>query len=423
MVMRIKSLAVALAGAGVIFSMAANAATELKVWCWDDNFNVPAAKLAAEKYSAKYPDVTVKVESIAQDNVIQKLNAGLGANNIRGLPDIVLIEDYRVKNFAIGYPDFLYDLKDKVDYSKFVDYKVEASSYDGHTYGVPFDSGVSALFVRIDLFEKAGYTLKDFENLTWDKFIAMGEKVKEVTGTPLLPYDPNDLMELRIMLQSAGKWYTDSNDVNKVTLADNPALKAGFETYKTLNDKDLMLAYSGWNQFLANFQTGKVAAVLSSCWLSPSIEAAKDLAGKWRVVKIPALNIPGATNYSNQGGSQWYVNAHSANAEEAAKFLSETFGQDKELINELVTKIGLISTRSDVADVPNYQKPNSFYGDQLVAKNFVEWNTKIPPVNYGVHTKAVESIVQEGLQRYLGGEDLNTVLQDIQDIATMQIVP
>ena len=421
--MQIKKIALALgAVAALSVASAAQAATELKVWCWDDNFNVPAAKLAGEYFAQKHPDVTVKVESIAQDNTIQKLNAALGANNLRGLPDIVLIEDYRSKNFALGYPDFLKDLKGIVDYSKFVDYKVAASSVGDKTYGVPFDSGVTALFIRMDLFEQAGYKLSDFDDLTWSQFIAMGKKVQDLTGVPLLPYDPSDLMELRTMLQSAGAWYTDSNDVNKVTLKDNQVLKAGFEVYKKLNDEGLVLPYSGWNQFLASFQSGKVAAVLSSCWLVPSFEANAADAKKWRVVKIPRLdNVAGATNYSNQGGSQWYVNAHSANADLAAQFLAETFGSDQALINELVPKIGLISTMKDVENLPNYQKPNPYFANQLVAKHFIEWNAQIPPVNYGMHTKAVESIVQEALQRYLAGEDMDTVLSDAQEMAQMQI--
>lgn len=420
--MQIKKTALAMMSAAALSAIAATAnATELKIWCWDDNFNVPAARMAGERFTQKHPDVTVKVESIAQDNTIQRLNAALGANNLRGLPDIVLIEDYRSKNFALGYPDFLKDLTGIIDHQKFVDYKVAASSVGNKHYGVPFDSGVTALFIRIDLFEKAGYKLEDFNDLTWDKFIDMGKKVKEVTGTPLLPYDPSDLMEMRTMLQSAGAWYTDSNDVNKVTLKDNEVLKAGFEVYKKLNDEGLVLPYSGWNQFLANFQAGNVAAVLSSCWLTPSFEANAADAGKWRIVEIPRLDLPNATNFSNQGGSQWYVNAHSANAELAAQFLAETFGSDTDLINELIPKIGLISTMKDVEGLPNYQQPNAYFGGQLIAKQFIEWNAKIPPVNYGMHTKAVESIVQEALQRYLAGEDMDTVLSDAQEMAQMQI--
>ena len=63
----------------------------------------------------------------------------------------------------------------------------------------------------MDLFEQAGYKIEDLQDITWDQFIDMGKKVKEVTGINLLAYDPNDLGLLRIMMQSAGSWYTNAD--------------------------------------------------------------------------------------------------------------------------------------------------------------------------------------------------------------------
>ena len=200
--MKLKATLAALVGSALLFgSAAASAETELKVWCWDDHFNVPAAKMAAQRYQARHPGVTVKVESIAQADIIQRLNAALGANNVRSLPDVVLIEDNRIQNFLIGYPDFLKEIGSTIDTSRFVDYKVKASSdTSGKVYGVPFDSGVTATFLRKDLFEKAGYTLDDFKDITWDQFIEMGKKVKETTGVYLFGYDPSDLGIIRVMM-------------------------------------------------------------------------------------------------------------------------------------------------------------------------------------------------------------------------------
>ena len=89
--MKLKQALLAAVGSALLLGAAtANAADkELKIWCWDDNFNVPAARLAAEHYQAKHPDVTIKVESIAQDDLMQRLNAALGANNTRSLPDVI----------------------------------------------------------------------------------------------------------------------------------------------------------------------------------------------------------------------------------------------------------------------------------------------------------------------------------------------
>ena len=46
-------------------------------------------------------------------------------------------------------------------------------------YGIPFDSGVAAVFYRTDYIEEAGYTAEDMQDLTWDKYIEIGQAVQE----------------------------------------------------------------------------------------------------------------------------------------------------------------------------------------------------------------------------------------------------
>ena len=420
--MKLKSTLAALVGSSLLFgATAAMADTQIKVWCWDDNFNVPAARMAAERYEAKHPGVKVKVESIGQPDIIQKLNASLGAYNTRTLPDVVLIEDYRVQNFLIGYDGFLKSLDGAIDVSNFADYKTAASSNSGKHYGIPFDSGVTATFIRIDLFEKAGYTLDDFKDVTWDKFIEMGKKVKETTGAYLFGYDPSDLGILRVMMQSASSWYTNP-DGTKVLVTNNAALKEGLSVLKKMQDADLVTYYNGWNQLLATFQQGTVASVIQGCWITPSIEANKEQAGKWRIAPLPKLsNVEGATHYSNLGGSQWYVNGYSKNADIATDFLKETFASDEALLNDLVPRISLVNSLKDTSKISNYDKANEFFGGQKIYAEFANWNNQIPAVNYGPHTYAIESITTEALQRILAGEDIDEVLQEAQVNAEMQV--
>ncbi len=421
--MKLKATLAALVGSALLFgSAAASAETELKVWCWDDHFNVPAAKMAAQRYQARHPGVTVKVESIAQADIVQRLNAALGANNVRSLPDVVLIEDNRIQNFLIGYPDFLKEIGSTIDTSRFVDYKVKASSdTSGKVYGVPFDSGVTATFLRKDLFEKAGYTLDDFQDITWDQFIEMGKKVKETTGVYLFGYDPSDLGIIRVMMQSAGMWYTN-NDATKVTIADNPALKEAMLILKKMQDEDLVTYYNGWTQMLASFQQGLVATVVQGCWVTPSVEANTENSGNWRIAPIPKLStVKESTHYSNLGGSQWYVNNYSKNADVAVDFLNETFATDEQLLNELVTKISLVNSLKDTTKISNYNVANAFFGDQKIYAEFARWNTQVPALNYGPHTYAIESVVSEALQRVLAGEDIDEVLKDTQTNAEMQV--
>ena len=54
-------------------------------------------------------------------------------------------------------------------------------------------------------------------------------------------------------------------------------------------------------------------------------------------------------------------------------------------------------------------------------KDFAEWSTKIPAVNYGEHTYAMESIVVDAFNQYLNGADLDQVLTEAQQQAENQI--
>jgi len=122
--------------------------------------------------------VTFEIVDLAKADVEQKLHINLASGVTAGLPDIVLIEDYNAQKYLQSYPGAFADLTDKIKFSDFANYKVGLMTLDGKVYGVPFDSGVSGLFYRTDYLEKAGYKSEDLNNITWDKFIEIGKRLK-----------------------------------------------------------------------------------------------------------------------------------------------------------------------------------------------------------------------------------------------------
>jgi lactose/L-arabinose transport system substrate-binding protein len=120
-------------------SKSANKADDktITVWAWDDTFNIKAVNMAKDKYLKDHPDVTINVVSMAQDDVVQKLNTSLSSGTYDGLPNVVLIEDYKVQNYLQSYPGELKDLSSKVDKTKFMDYKLDIMSDGSKFYGVP----------------------------------------------------------------------------------------------------------------------------------------------------------------------------------------------------------------------------------------------------------------------------------------------
>ena len=170
---------------------AAKEDNKLTIWAWDESFNIKAANEAKEIFKEKNPDTEIEVVTMAQDDIVAKLNTSLSSGSYDGLPDIVLIEDYRIQGYLNAYEAEFADLSDVAKPEDFAEYKTGVNQIDGKMYGIPFDSGVAATFYRSDLIEEAGYTKNDMEDLTWDKFIEIGKAVKDKTGVAMMSVSSN----------------------------------------------------------------------------------------------------------------------------------------------------------------------------------------------------------------------------------------
>lgn len=393
---------------------------EITIWAWDRNFNVAALEVAKELYVSKHPDVTINIIENAQDDIVQKLNTGLNSGTTKGLPNIVLIEDQRAQNFLQSYTDSFRDMSDKIKPEDFADYKIGATSLDGKQYGIPFDSGVTGLFVRTDYLQEAGYTMDDLQDITWDQYIEIGKNVKEKTGKFMLTQDPKDLGILRMMAQSAGKWYM-KDDGKTPDLADNPALKEAMETYKKMMDANIIDSHADWAQFVAKVNSGDVASVPTGNWFVASIKAEASQSGKWAVAPFPRLtNNADSVNASNLGGSSWYV-LNMDGSDTAADFMTQTFGSDPQMYQKLLTDIGVVGSLNAASTGSAYDAEDAFFSNQKIYTDFAKWSQSVPRVNYGLHTYAIEDIMAVAVQSYLGGTDLDTALKDAQAQAEAQL--
>ncbi|PAD69093.1 ABC transporter substrate-binding protein [Bacillus sp. 7586-K] len=393
---------------------------EITIWAWDPKFNIKALEIAEKHYKTDNPDIKIKVIENAQDDIVQKLNTSLSSGTTKGLPNIVLIEDYRAQSFLQAYPDAFHKLTGTFNVDDFAPYKIAPTSLNGENYGLPFDSGVAGLYVRTDYLEEAGYTVSDLQNIDWNKYIEIGKKVKEKTGKYMLSLDPNDLGIIRLMAQSSGSWYL-KEDGTTPNLAGNETLKEAFNIYKQLLDADIVKPISDWNQLLAAFNGGEVATVPTGNWITPSIKAEASQSGKWAVVPFPKIaEIPSSVNASNLGGSSWYV-LDIPGKEKAVDFLTRTFGSNVEFYQELVSEIGAIGTYLPAAEGEAYKAADEYFGGQAIIADFSKWTGQIPKINYGSHTYAIDDILVVEMQNYLNGKEIDQVLEDAQSQAEAQI--
>lgn len=336
---------------------------EIIVWAWDPNFNIKAMELAKQVYASENADVTIDIIENAQDDIVQKLNTSLSSGTTKGLPNIVLIEDYRAQSFLQAYPDAFHKITGSFNVDDFAPYKMSPTSLEGENYGLPFDTGVAGLYVRTDYLEESGYTIDDLNNADWNKYIEIGKEIKKVTGKQLLTLDPNDLGQIRMMIQSAGSWYTKDDGVTP-DIAGNEALKKAFQVYKQLLDADIAKPVSDWSQFLAAFNNGDVASVPTGNWITPSVKAEASQSENWAVLPFPKLpDIESSVNATNLGGSSWYV-LDVAGKEKAVDFLVATFGSNEDFYQDLVTEIGAIGTYAPAIEGEAYKAEDNYFNGQ-----------------------------------------------------------
>lgn len=386
---------------------------KITVWAWDPNFNIAIMEEAKARYCEVHPNVEIEIVDYAKDDLEQKLHTNLASGVTKGLPDIILIEDYNAQKYLQSYPGSFADLTGKVKHSDFANYKTELMTMKDKIYGVPFDSGVAGFYYRTDILEKAGCKAKDLENITWDDFIRIAKEVKTKTGQAMIAADPDDGGLMRIMMQSAGQWYFDKE--GNPNLVNNEALKEAVRIYSEIINSEFNKPTTGWGEWVGAFNKGEVASVITGVWITGSIKAEDSQAGKWSVAPVPRLNIPNSKNASNLGGSSWYVVESSKSKAAAIDFLNETFGKDVDFYQKILFDRGAVGSYLPAQSGDAYVKEDEFFNGQKVYEEFSKWMTKIPPVNYGTYTYEADSAIFANIIDVYNGGSIDKALEKAQD--------
>lgn len=382
---------------------------ELTVWSWDKNFN----GVAFEEADKLDDDVTINFVEMSKADCLQKIQTVLASGSTEGLPDIVTISDLNAQGYLMSYPDAFLPMDDYINYDDFASYKKDYVSYDGTGYGVPFDTGVAAMFYRSDYIEEAGYTDEDMQNLTWDSYAELGEKLKE-KGHYLQTFNPNDVSNMQITLQSCGSWFTD--DDGKANFVNNDALKESYRLFKEFNESDFVYPVSDWNGFAGAINGGDVACVIRGSWITSTIKAGTDQSGLWKMAPIPKLDgVEGATQRSNQGGSSIYVIANAPHAKQAAEFLAKTFAGSTELYNTLLSTANIMGTYLPASTDEAYDEEDEFFSGQQINKTLASWIDEIPEVNPGAYSAEAQSALLSVTPDILNGSDLETSLESAEE--------
>ena len=387
----------------------------LTVWCWDPAFNINAMNEAAKVYQKDHPDFKLNVVETPWADLQTKLNTAGVAGDLSTLPDIFLMQANAFWKNQISFPDVFANLTETkaFDFTQFAPGKLAYSTVNNVNYGVPFDNGTVIAAYRTDILEQAGYTVADLTDIDWDKYIEIGKDVLAKTGKPLLSCQANEADIIMIILQSTGaSLFDDKGDPN---IVGNETLKKALETYKKLKESGVMILVNDWDQYITTMNTETVAGTINGCWIMGSIRAAKDQSGKWAVTNLPKLaGVGEQTNYSNNGGSSWAVNAGSKKKDLAVDFLAKTFAGSTELYDNILPS-GALATWLPAGGTEAYAEKVEFFGGQQVYSLLTDFASKTPKNNTGVYYYEARDAVAAAATNIIAGADVDSELKTVQD--------
>lgn len=386
----------------------------LTVWTWDPAFNIPAIKEAGNIYKADHPDFELKVVETLSNDCETKLITAAESGDLSTLPDIVLMQDNSYQKFVSIYPEAFTDLTDSgIDFSQFAAGKLSYSTVDGKNYGVPFDNGAVIGAYRTDYLEQAGYTIDDLTDIDWNRFIEIAKDVKEKTGKYMLSGQADSPDMVMEMLQSAGASLFDKD--GKPAMTDNAALKECISIYQKMVEEGVYYEVNNWDDYVSSITTGQVAGVINGNWISATIMGMKDTSGKWAITNMPKLiETPNATNYSNNGGSSWYITSNCKNKDLAIDFLKSTFAGSVKLYENILPTTGAIGTYAPVADSTAYQEPQEFWNNQPIFAKIVDFSLKTPTNNTSPYYYDGRNAIGTQIQNIMNGADVDQAIADAQ---------
>jgi len=417
-----KKLLLVLIALAMTFTLAAcgnddgNQDGKITIWAWDPNFNIDIMNTAKTIYGG---DVEIEIVEMAKGDLETKLHASLSTKG--DLPDIVLIEDYMAPKYLASYPGKFADLSESIDHSKFIPGKVQIGTMDDKQYSVPFDSGVSGMYIRNDLVTDADVaaanitgvsTFAEFTaaEITWDEFILVGKAYTARTGEAFMANNFADGGLFRTILNSTQTWYTDS--AGNFQFVGNTGIEEASKIYKAIYDAEvdyngtsteIFKAATDWATWVDPLGNGEAATVTTGVWITGTVKSTEANSGNWTVMKTPRADVTGAVNYSNLGGSSWYVIADS-DVTEATDFLKTIYEENKSgFYDQILVKNGAMGSLLSAKTSTEYMKNDPFFTNDKVWNDFATWAANIPAIDYGQYTYEADEAIMNAMPGYLDG--------------------
>ena len=145
---------------------------ELRLWLNGGDTPDDFVKFAIGEFNKAHPDVKVTFERQQWTGIVEKLTTALSSSDS---PDVIELGNTQAQAFeAAGALQDLTASKAALGGDDLLQSLVEAGTYDGKFYGVPYYAGARVVLYRKDLFAKSGISIPT----TIDELLAAANKLK-----------------------------------------------------------------------------------------------------------------------------------------------------------------------------------------------------------------------------------------------------
>lgn len=313
-----------------------------------------------DEWNKANPDIQVKLSKPSGTGYT--LYNKLITNNKAGTnPDVTEVEYQALpaliaNKVVVPIDKYVGDLSS--DFSKSTLNQVQ---FEGKTYGVPQNVCPMVFFYRKDIWDSLGLTPPK----TWDEYAQDAAKIhaadpKKFIGN-FTAADPGWFAGLA--QQAGANWWTTSGDTWTVAINDAASKKVA-DYWAGLVDQGVVSPEPNWSaQWNTDMNNGTLVGWVGAQWAPnqlPSI--AKDTAGKWQAVALPAWTA-GDTTVGIWGGETEAVTANSKHPAEAAKFV-KWMNSSKEGVASLITNVQVFPASIPNQSAPELKTPPPFMSNQ-----------------------------------------------------------
>jgi raffinose/stachyose/melibiose transport system substrate-binding protein len=217
-------------------------------------------------------------------------------------------------------------------------------TFDGKTYGVPWNAGMVGFWYNKDLFAQAGI---ETPPATWDEFLADVQKLKDAGITPIALGEkdkwPGHFYWVYLAVRNGGREAFEKAYNREASFADAPFVKAGEDLKKLIDlqpfqDGFLAASYPDHQAVMGN---GKAAMELMGQWAPGANRAVAEDPDKYLASRgwFPFPAVPGGAGDSSDalGGGDGFAIGKDASPE-AIDFVRFLVSKDTQ---EELVKIGM----------------------------------------------------------------------------------